>query len=725
MSVDPRLARLRRGGKATQALFLVLALVVTLVGSARPAHAAAADLLILSTSITKPAANGNPLSVEEQEAAALTLTVEIATPLQWAAKTTAQFAAYKALILGDPTCAGGGTANTNTAAALANKSVWGPAVNGNIAIYGTDPTYHTEFGPFTGPRQVVRSSINFAASSGPGKTGAYITLSCYYHGTAANTPVPLLDAFETVPGQFTVTGVGCYNDAHIVATSSALVGLTDANLSNWSCSVHEAFDRWASDFTVLVIARGIGTSYTAPDGSVGTPYVLARGNISAGDIALSPPTQDLCTEDRATVIAKVTSGGTPQSGVTVTFTINSGPNAGMTFTGTTDSSGQVSWTYSGTVAGTDSITASFTDSSGHVQTSKPVTVNWIVCEQPIRATGTSFSGTEGQPLVNQLVATFFDPDPRSTATEYSAMIAWGDASSSPPPPVTITQTGASPMGNTFDVRGDHTYTEEGTYTLKVTITDTDTPSNTQTVFSTARIGDAPLTARCATPPFSPQTFNGTTATFTDANAFAQKTDFSATINWGDGSMSSLGTIGGPPMGPGPYTVSGSHTYASTGMFTITTKINDDGGSSATVSCNVTVFAFPTGNGATFVIGDLEAGLGNHVTWWSSQWANINLMSKGAPPDAMKGFAGFEDNFLGLPPPDCGGTWSTDPGNSTPPPANVPKVMGVIVSSQVTKSGSVITGDIKQVVIVDNDPGYQPSPGHPGTGTEIGILCTIP
>jgi len=69
MSVDPRLATLRRGGKATQALFLVLALVVTLVGSARPAHAAAADLLILSTSITKPAANGNPLSVEEQEAA--------------------------------------------------------------------------------------------------------------------------------------------------------------------------------------------------------------------------------------------------------------------------------------------------------------------------------------------------------------------------------------------------------------------------------------------------------------------------------------------------------------------------------------------------------------------------------------------------------------------------------------------------------------------------------
>jgi hypothetical protein len=694
------------------------------VGSARPAHAATADLLILSTTITKPAANGNPLSVEEQEAVALGLTVEIATPVQWAAKTTAQFAAYKALILGDPTCAGGGTANTSTAAALANKNVWGPAVNGNIAIYGTDPTFHTEFGPFVGPRQVVHSSINFAASSGPGKTGAYVTLSCYYHGTAANTPVPLLDAFETVPGQFTVTGVGCYNNAHIVATSPALVGLTDANLSNWSCSVHEAFDRWASDFTVLVIARNIGTSYTAPDGSVGTPYVLARGNITAGDISLSPTTQDVCTGGKATVTAKVTSGGTPQSGVTVTFTINSGPNAGMTFVGTTDSSGQVSFTYSGSIAGTDSITASFTDSSGHTQTSNAATVNWTVCEQPIRASGTTFSGTEGQPLVNQLVATFFDPDPMSMPGDYNATIAWGDASSSPPPPVTITQTGSSPMGNTFEVRSDHTYAEEGTYTLKVTITDIDTPSNTATVSSTAKIGDAPLTSRCATLPFSPQTYSGPTATFTDQSSTGTLSDFSATIFWGD-SSNSPGTITGGP-GNAPYTVSGTHTYASTGTFLITTTINDVGGSTTTTpACSVLIFAFPTGNGATFVIGDLEAGLLKHVTWWSSQWANINLMSKGAPPDAMKGFAGFEDNFLGLPPPDCGGTWSTDPGNSTPPPPTVPKLMGVIVSSQVTKSGSVITGDIKQVVIVDNDPGYAPSPGHDGTGTEVAIICGGP
>jgi len=200
-------------------------------------------------------------------------------------------------------------------------------------------------------------------------------------------------------------------------------------------------------------------------------------------------------------------------------------------------------------------------------------------------------------------------------------------------------------------------------------------------------------------------------------------DFSATIDWGDASSSS-GTIAGGP-GLTPYAVSGTHTYGSTGTFTVTTTVTDVGGASAKVPCQLIVFAFATQNGAAFVIGDLEAGPANHVTWWSSQWADINLMSKGAPPDAMKGFAGFEDNVLGLPPPNCGSSWSTDPGNSTPPPGTVPAVMGVIVSSQVTQQGSVITGDIKQVVIVKNDPGYQPSPGHDGTGTEIAILCALP
>jgi hypothetical protein len=342
----------------------------------------------------------------------------------------------------------------------------------------------------------------------------------------------------------------------------------------------------------------------------------------------------------------------------------------------------------------------------------------------ITATGVTFSATEGQPFAAQTVANFHDPDPMSTAAEYSATIDWGDSSSSPPPPVTITPTGTSSSGNDFAVKGDHTYTEEGTYTLKVTITDVDNPSNTAIASSTARVADAALHASCAAAPVSTQSFSGPTATFLDDNMFATKADFSATINWGD-STTTAGTVSGGP-GVGPYTVSGSHTYSTTGTFTITTTITDDGGATATATCTVLVAAFPTATGGTFVVGDLEAAPLASLTWWGSQWAQINLMSGGPAPASMKGFAGFEDMPLPSPLPPlpklCGMTWTTDTGNATPPPPSVPSDMFVIVSSHIMQNGSIISGDIKQLIVVHNNPGYQPDPGHPGTGTEEAIVC---
>jgi hypothetical protein len=266
--------------------------------------------------------------------------------------------------------------------------------------------------------------------------------------------------------------------------------------------------------------------------------------------------------------------------------------------------------------------------------------------------------------------------------------------------------------------------------VKVHVTDSDS-SNTADATSTARVGDAALTARCAiASPFIPQTFTGPTAVFNDASSTGTLSDFTtppggATIDWGDGS-SSAGTVTGTG-GNAPYTVSGSHTYSSTGPVVITTNITDFGGSKTSASCSETVFAFATGKGAAFVVGDLTvppANLSLRAYFWGSQWDQMNPMSGPGPsPSAMKGFAGFEDNFLGLPPPACGGTWSTDTGNSTPPPpAPLPAFMGVIVSSNVTQNGSVIRGDIKHVVIVKTNPGYAPNPGSPGTGTILGFLC---
>ena len=60
-------------------------------------------------------------------------------------------------------------------------------------------------------------------------------------------------------------------------------------------------------------------------------------------------------------------------------------------------------------------------------------------------------------------------------------------------------------------------------------------------------------------------FTSTVATFTDDDAAAVPADYAVTIDWGDGSASEAGTVGGSS---GTYTISGSHTYEQYGTYTI-------------------------------------------------------------------------------------------------------------------------------------------------------------
>ena len=57
-----------------------------------------------------------------------------------------------------------------------------------------------------------------------------------------------------------------------------------------------------------------------------------------------------------------------------------------------------------------------------------------------------------------------------------------------------------------------------------------------------------------------------------------------------------------------------------------------------------------------------------------------------------------------------------------PPASVPAYMAVVVPNKVTQSGITISGNIAKIVIVKTNPGYQPDPSHPGTGTVVATLC---
>jgi hypothetical protein len=119
-----------------------------------------------------------------------------------------------------------------------------------------------------------------------------------------------------------------------------------------------------------------------------------------------------------------------------------------------------------------------------------------------------------------------------------------------------------------------------------------------------------------------------------------------------------------------------------------------------------------------VIGDRDAVAGNHVTFWGAQWARLNSLSGGDAPDSFKGFA----NSTSTNPATCGGAWASDPGNSSGPPSSIPLFITVIAASSITQSGSEITGDIPEIVLIRTDPGYEPNPGHAGTGTVVSVVC---
>jgi hypothetical protein len=237
----------------------------------------AGKVLILDSTVTMPAFNSNANSFEAQEAIAKGFQVDVVNASQWAALTRAQFASYQAIVLGDPTCG----SLPDIAAAEANKDVWGPVVQkGNDIIIGTDPVFHSTFGNnAAGAQKLVRSMMDFVLTP-TGHTGLYLDLSCYYDSTAPHTPVTICDIFDPAhPGSFTVTGVPCEGAAHKVANHPALASITDADLSGWECSVHEAFDKFPSSFTVLAIATDAPPPHTfrAADGTTGDPYILVKG----------------------------------------------------------------------------------------------------------------------------------------------------------------------------------------------------------------------------------------------------------------------------------------------------------------------------------------------------------------------------------------------------------------------------------------------------------------
>jgi len=189
-----------------------------------------------------------------------------------------------------------------------------------------------------------------------------------------------------------------------------------------------------------------------------------------------------------------------------------------------------------------------------------------------------------------LSATFTDANTGAPTSDFLGTIAWGDGTTS-----TFTSAAVAGSNGNFTVSGSHLYAEEGTYTPVVTIKDAGGSTTTDT--GTTTVADAPLTA-AGTKLSNTEgaALTATVATFTDANPNAPLSDFTTTINWGDGTSSS-GTV---TENAGVFSVAGTHTYAVSGVYNANVAITDIGGSTAQASDTVDVV--PSAPAITALVG---------------------------------------------------------------------------------------------------------------------------
>jgi hypothetical protein len=241
------------------------------------------------------------------------------------------------------------------------------------------------------------------------------------------------------------------------------------------------------------------------------------------------------------------------------------------------------------------ITVTVVDTSGGATATGSIEVpilDNVLCEST--GVGTACPGTETGPIstvaaVGQQfsghVGNFCDLDPNGVITDYSATIDWGDGTATSagtftPDPASV-PLGTGPQ--CFYVNGTHTFATPGTYYLTITIKDVggSTLTKTDTVITVS--GPAPTTTGVPFNAVEGQPFTGTVATFV-TNPPQPCGDFTATIDWGDGSVGSAGTITQTSLGH--CAISGTHTYLDVSPpagFTVTVTLNGNFmGSPATI-----------------------------------------------------------------------------------------------------------------------------------------------
>ena len=171
------------------------------------------------------------------------------------------------------------------------------------------------------------------------------------------------------------------------------------------------------------------------------------------------------------------------------------------------------------------------------------------------------SPAQGDPFSTAL-ATFRDNSAVADLTNFRATIDWGDGSSSAG---TVTES----SDGLFTVSGTHAYASPGVFPGTILIGNEANSASPLPFSITVETTSLQVTGLDFTTQAN-RAFSGPVAVLADSFGPRPSGDYRATIDWGD-DTTSAGTL---QVGPnGPDFVIGTHTYATSGTFTVTTTVH--------------------------------------------------------------------------------------------------------------------------------------------------------
>ncbi len=212
-----------------------------------------------------------------------------------------------------------------------------------------------------------------------------------------------------------------------------------------------------------------------------------------------------------------------------------------------------------------------TDSNSNMSTAVSSQVN--LYDPVLLDPGVKVEAVPGR-LFQGPVASFSTTDSQAAASDFTAVINWGDGQSSSG---TIVASGSGGFG----VVGDHNYTQPGVFSVSTTITNDEGMSVSDS--STASVS-TPISARGVTiAPLARKRFSGAVATFV-THVPVVASDFSALITWSDGATSP-GVVVAQGAAPGGerFKILGSQVFSRKVRVSATVSIVENGGTPTIVS----------------------------------------------------------------------------------------------------------------------------------------------